>query len=311
MQQIKDSHLNLYRALFINNETEWFQQHRLETTNPGHFYSVDPSKKWYRPLDNEVINKHLSGDLTCSWYANDDNDMCKWLAFDNDHDNDNLERIKSVLSSVGFTAYGESRRPGREGHLWLLLDEPIDRTSLCLFGDEIRRQAGVSNSDIEMYPTTKSKRSKLRGPLGINRKAGANKVRGLFEEARSADAEEQLDWLAGAVRNDTSRIIQIADLVRSRQPAPCVNNIVVSNNYKENREFATILDIIPSERLRRLGSKYFTQCPVCANEGHDEGCNNLQISNDGKIFCCWYGNSPGKIHTKAQIFSEAKRIYAA
>lgn len=304
----EEEYLLLYRNLFLNSEKQWFQQHRWETTD-AHYYSVDPSKRWYKPFSLDVIRQHLDGRITCSWLANNEDDECKWLAFDNDKDTDFLARIKTTFNSLGYTAHHESRREGREGHLWLFLDEPIKRESLCLFGDEIRRHAGINKHDVEMYPATSNNRSKLRGPLGINRKLGANKVKGIFEECTDDGAVAQLQWLSQQDKNSSEKIGKIADLLKERQPKPIerVQTNRLQGDFPDG--FDSILSVIPTESLKQHYGQYIGRCPCCEIEGHDKAANNLHISNDGKMFCCWYGNQPGAIHTKAKIFEAAKALY--
>ena len=74
-----------------------------------------------------IISSHLKGNITISVPALDENNNGRWLCFDSDKEDGNLDKLDSFLRQWGWQTIREGRRPGRDGHLWLLFDSPSCR----------------------------------------------------------------------------------------------------------------------------------------------------------------------------------------
>jgi len=56
-----------------------------------------------------------------------------------------------------------------------------------------------------------------------------------------------------------------------------------------NRKQFSILDFVQQPR-RKASGNYYTQCPSCAQAGHDRAGDNLAISiSDSRKYKCWAG----------------------
>ncbi len=201
----------------------------------------------------------------------------------------------------------EGRRPGRDGHLWLLFDSPIAGEYLVNFGNAVLRLAGAKNSGIEIFPKqAKADRlsSAVRLPLGIHRKPGADNRRGWFNITQQNyyschDVEYQLAWLAAQPLNDADTAIELAEVHKPIVLTPIKR---VREYGNSNHKRINILDFV---HTRRFGKEFAAQCPLCAAEGHDLHRDNLRISRDGRKFCCWYGGA-ATVHKARDIIAALK-----
>jgi hypothetical protein len=288
--KIDDDSIDIYRRRFINRDDEWGKQYvnrdgqaRYALQHPG--MDTKGGRYPYQPVTRQLIHSHLAGDVTCGWPAIDQHGCGRWICFDSDVANGQLDKLEAFLRSCDVQVIREGRRLGRDGHLWVLFDQPVDAGKLIILGDAMMQHAGVTG--MERFPKSATGMSQVRGPLGINLKPEANGSRGWFD-GPPKDIEEQLLWLADQRPNSAKSAIANAD----KYLGP---NKHVSKSISQSRKnySVNILDLVDSPK--RIGANLVTACPLCVKEGHDSHGDNLSISLDGQRFCCLYGG-PGEVH---------------
>jgi hypothetical protein len=298
IQNHSNYYLNSYYSLFVNRNDVWFKQ-----TNDGKNYTCQRAIGSTNSVTLELINAHLSGDLTCGWTDRNENQKTKWIAWDSDGKFGHLDQIEEILRSLNLKPHREGRRLGRDGHLWIFLDSPISRKYAQRFDLWVKEillsEYEINATKMEFFPkATKDTEigNCLRGPLGIHRKAEAAGSRGYFDEAAPA-LEEQLIWLTNLERDRTENILKLVN--------NCFNQDIAKPDYRilrtnHSRKRFNILDYLQSQDLKLSGDRYKTQCPCCLSEGHDRSHDNLHVALDGAWYACWFGGH-NSIHTFEMI----------
>ncbi len=290
--------IEIYINRFINRTDKWGRQWvNRERTRYGYAYqSPDMDTKGGRNLYEAVtpalVHRHLAGQLTCAWSATDENGSSKWLCFDSDVDDGALDALHEFLTSCGWQVIREGRRPGRDGHLWLLFNAPIPSKLLIELGKSMMVFAKVTH--LECFPKTASGYSQVRGPLGINLKPEAEGARGLFDGV-APNLRDQLEWLAAQPLNRAKDAMREAEKHRPKlkPKTPNTKRRHIGGRFVH----FNILDLV---QARSVGSSMVAQCPLCHLEGHDQHQDNLHISSDGQKWCCVFGG-PGQVHKNREI----------
>lgn len=109
-------------------------------------------------------------------------------------------------------------RAGREGHLWLFFEEPIQASYLMELDEFVRRQAKV-RTKLEFFPkqNISNEGNGLRGPLGLNRKPEAIGSIGWFADCPGKVIEEQLTWFCESPLNRTEPMERLVDELWAKQ----------------------------------------------------------------------------------------------
>jgi hypothetical protein len=304
--QMKTHFLQVYYDRFINDPNYWAKQ--LVTKDGVFRYIVlSPAKNYFQPVMLDTIAEHISGSLTGSWVALDSNYCSKWCAWDCDVESDVLDRIEEELRSWNLNPLRESKRPGRAGHTWILFDQAVSASLLLRFNRYVQEKVGARDAGIEFFPKHPKTKSQLRGPLGLHRKPGANNARGWFYGVKE-DCSLQLEWLMeqplSSARIVTDAALCLVDADERQVGSRSIIGGTMRHTDRPFRDSAPILQLVSN--LRRSGSGYVAQCPVCAVEGHDKSRDNLRISPDGSKFCCVYGG-PAQIHEAREILDALNR----
>lgn len=294
--------LQLYANLFVNHKTDWFRQW-VDAQGTCNYARRSPGTKNYMSPALAVV-KHLNGELTASWPAHNGEGISKWCCWDSDFEHGHISAIIKVLKTMGFYPLRESVRSGRDGHLWLLWDSPIQAANLIRFNQEVLAHARVPMKaehpeGVEFFPASATRFSQVRGPLGIHRKPGAGNMRGWFEGCEQ-DVRKQLEWLASQPLNSSKKLGDIVHVLklydaqhRQQYQAPTASS--------RTGERVNFLELIPAS-LRRWNSKdWLAQCPACAAVGQDTHRDNLRISPNGIATCVEGGAGQG--HTFKEILA--------
>jgi len=125
-----------------------------------------------RLLTFELFQQHLNQELTLAVQVLEPNDTCRLLAFDADNTNGKLQQLYDLLTSKGIHPLWIEGREGRDGHLFMILDAPLDGDTARLFTSSCQRLIDCPNND-----QTGAKAifgGLIRFPLGLNRKLEAN-----------------------------------------------------------------------------------------------------------------------------------------
>ena len=104
---------------------------------------VRPADRLYLPLSEEVITRHLSGDLEIGLYPLLDNDRCHWLAADFDGPTAMLDAIAYLKAARanGVTAALEVSRSGTGAHVWVFFTAGVPAAQARQLGTGLLREA--------------------------------------------------------------------------------------------------------------------------------------------------------------------------
>jgi hypothetical protein len=258
---ITDEHVQLFFDRFVMRHDCYNRQS--VRYNPQKFKMELQVPLVYEPPTCELVRQHLEGQVTLAFPAFDETGMCKCPVWDCDNDQDWLDRIERVLIAAGFCVIRYGRRPGRAGHLRLLLDKPITAVAAMRFDKEIRLHAKVPADALEFFPKQASARkagNAIRAPLGIHRKPGAGNLRAWFE-GPPQDLNQQLDWLAAQPLNSADKIMVIvrsleqhdAELAKYTRKKIRIQQ----DDQPDNEELLADLD--PDDQ----GDYFLCDCPGC------------------------------------------------
>jgi len=290
-----------YFRLFVNRRAYTVQSMTPLPESGRHYYyrpTVKATGESVR-LSDETVRKHLEGKITIALYAiNPTTQRCKWVAIDADYKDamEDLLKLQYHLGQDGVEAALEMSKRG--GHLWIFLSRPLLARECRIYIYDLALRLGMRikgaglAEGIEVFPKHDELKAgefgnAIRGPLGIHRGA---KRRYWFYGA-DYTLEKQLDYVERLRKVTEGELHQfiagksIPDELTGRRsscnPAP-------ANRESNGREFR-ILDHIGS-KLRKVGKNYMTQCPSCAEDGHDRGGDNLSIRIDApRFYKCWAG----------------------
>jgi hypothetical protein len=158
---------------------------------------------------------------------------------------------------------------------------------------------GKQREGIEIFPKHDALKpgrygNAIRGPLGIHRGAGR---RFWFEGAAEQIGKQiqYLDSLPKLTGEQLSKLIAGKALPPSLA-SPRPEGSPTWQRRAGQHEFR-ILDHINTP-LHMVGHNHVTQCPSCAEEGHDRSGDNLSISiEDPRKYICWAGCTSDMIRT--------------
>ncbi|MEX2291809.1 MAG: DEAD/DEAH box helicase family protein [Mycobacteriales bacterium] len=104
---------------------------------------VRPADRRYLPLTEEVVTRHLSGDLEIGLYPLLDNDRCHWLAADSDGSTAMLDALAYVKAARAYevTAALEVSRSGAGAHVWVFFTSAVPAGQARQLGTGLLREA--------------------------------------------------------------------------------------------------------------------------------------------------------------------------
>ena len=158
--------IKLFRSLFKGREDIYpFRWENTKTGKAG--YSIACANEWKKglcnkpkikcsnctnqsfvPVSDEIIKKHLIGEITIGVYPMLHNETCWFLAIDFDKGDWEVE-IKAFLATckkLGIFAYVERSRSGNGGHIWIFFEEAIITSDARKLGSYILTET------MEHYP---------------------------------------------------------------------------------------------------------------------------------------------------------------
>lgn len=299
--------IQIYMDRFINRTDIWAKQWiKYEEGDEGEriavearYASQEPNMNTffgrypYEPVTPGLILRMFDGKVSCAWPAVDQNGDCRWLCFDSDEDNGDMDKLEKHLLQWRLSVVREGRRPGRAGHLWLFFDQPVPAEKLMILGDALMKLAGIA--PMERFPKGEGI-NQVRGPFSINLKPEAEGVRGWFDGCPERDFRKQLEWFAEQSLNSSEDAIREADKwahifpTNNRAPARKLSFVPDSTDF----------DIREYVHFTPDGKNLQGRCPLCAAEGGDRHRDNLKASADGSKFTCVNGG-PGEVHQAKAI----------
>jgi hypothetical protein len=305
--QLSDEIVRAYHKLFVNRLAYTVQSPAPHPESGRHYYFRPKRKEEPVPLSEDTLRRHLEGALTIGLYAiNPATQRSKWVAIDADYENaiEDLLKLQWELLQDGVEAALEKSRRG--GHLWIFAEKPLLSRDCRMYIYNLASRlklpvkgAGLADG-IEVFPKQDKLQAgefgnALRGPLGGHQAA---KKRYWFYGA-DYTLQHQMTYLQRLKKISES---DLAGFVRGLQmppefaPRPCIvvhpYRPASNTNFREFR----ILDHVKVKR--RMSRNYWTQCPSCAQQGHDRGGDNLAISvADPRKYKCRAGCSKEMIRS--------------
>jgi hypothetical protein len=200
-----------------------------------------------------------------------------------------LTRFRLHLKQNGVESALENSRRG--GHLWIFAAEPLPALHLRIYVCDLAVRLsipikyGKQREGIEIFPkqdTLKPGRygNAIRGPLGIHRGAG--------QRFWLRDAEENIEAQMRYL-NSLPKVTreQLARLIAGKRMPPQLAR--PKRTWRPGEPEFRILDHIHTP-THIVGHNNVTQCPSCAEDGHDCSGDNLSISiEDPRKYICWAG----------------------
>jgi len=229
-----EAKISLFRSLFRGREDVYAV--RWESPNGRHGYMPAAERDWKAylasspedrrkvdrrtrkllPLTDEVIRKHLGGELTAGIYPLLSDETCWFLAVDFDKKTWRLDATAFLATchEMGVPASLERSRSGRGGHVWIFFESTIPAAiarklgcSLLTRTMERRHQVGLDSYD-RLFP---NQDTMPKGGLGnlialplqkIPREAGNS----VFVDAEFNPYQDQWSYLATVQRMSSSAV---------------------------------------------------------------------------------------------------------
>ncbi len=286
-----------YFYLFVNRRAYTLQSNRPHPDSGRHYYYRPKDKKTGQGLSLtlDTIRRHLEGEITIGLYAINPATQCsKWVAIDADYEDALTDLLKFSFYLRQDEVESALEKSRRGGHLWIFLAEPLPARDCRLYVCGLALRLGIPvkrgrQEGIEVFPKHDALKpgrygNAIRGPLGIHRGAAQR----FWFDGADEDVGAQMSYLGSLskmTREQLARLIAgktIPPQLAPPEPKPELNVTRHSGAFR-------ILDHI-STRLRTVGHNNVTQCPSCAEEGHDTSGDNLSISvEDPRKYICWAG----------------------
>jgi len=289
-----------YLRLFVNRRAYTLQSNRPRRKTGHHYY--------YRPTDKttgqglsltpDTIRRHLEGEITIGLYAiNPATQRCKWVAIDADYPSaiGDLIKIGDRLKGDGVDFALEQSRRG--GHLWTFMAEPLLARDCRLYVCDLALRLGIpikvhrQREGIEIFPKHDALKpgrygNAIRGPLGIHRGAAQR----FWFCGADDDLESQTRYLNSLPKVTAQHLARlIAGKTMPPQLARTGTKAELAMTRRVGGRGFRILEHINTP-LHTVGHNNVTQCPSCAEEGHDRSGDNLSISiEDPRKYICWAG----------------------
>ncbi len=267
--------VDLYIERFVNR-SDAFNEQQADGRYICTRESVTPS----------VVRQHLAGERTIGLFALNAASKAKWVCWDFDTTG-KLQVLKEFLKQRKWQSIQVSGRPDRDGHLFLLLDEPISGADVKRFGEYMLTRAGLASTDAEVFPKQEvidNVGSAVRAPLGLNRKPEAAGCRYNFVGAPDGDALGALQWLSEQPLQKAASVRYIAERVRAvERPYKPEWTQHLSGNQ---RQLSTATELAKLLNATRSSNGYIAKCPA-----HDDNHPSLSINerNGRLLIKCFRG----------------------
>jgi len=289
-----------YFHLFVNRRSYTIQSNRPHPRSGKHYYYRPTNGKTGQgmSLTTDTIRRHLEGEITIGLYAiNPATQRCKWVTIDADYKEAlaDLVKLGACLKQDGVASALEQSRRG--GHLWIFMAEPLLARDCRIYVCDLALRLGIpvkagrQREGIEIFPKQDALKpgrygNAIRGPLGIHRGAG----RRFWFERTAEEIGKQIHYL-DSLRKLTGE--QLSRLIAGKAIPPAIasprSDVPPTWHRRTGKPKFRILDYINTPR-HMVGHNHVTQCPSCAEEGHDQSGDNLSISiEDPRKYICWAG----------------------
>ena len=250
----------------------------------------------HKPLSQELLVRHLSGNVTLGAYLLDTQSRARFAVLDADDEQgmDRLLRTARLLSVEKTPSYLEQSRRG--GHLWLFFDEPLPAKLVKKFGEGVLAVHGDDQS--ELYPKQdhleEGPGSLIRLPFGIHRltkkRYGFLNLEG---EPLAKTMQEQLQKLVHPRTIPIETIKTYAAFEKKKTPRP-------HTEMPEGRGESLSAQIKARVSVLDFVGKYVELKPTDGGATglcpfHNDGQPSLGINRDKNYWHCFAGCGGGSV----------------
>ena len=104
------------------------------------------------PLSDDVVRKHLEGNITIGVYPMLENETCYFLAIDFDKQNwqDDVKAFLTICRSNNIPAYLERSRSGNGCHVWIFFLEPVSASLARQLGSYLITETMSQRHELDM-----------------------------------------------------------------------------------------------------------------------------------------------------------------
>ncbi len=153
-----DDKIRLFRSLFGGRSDVYAQRWENPSSGKSGWSPVTLDRRWpdtphrYAPLDDSVVDAHLSGRIVAGVYPLIDGDRCCFLACDFDKGTWLLDALAflEVCNEVGVPACLERSRSGNGAHVWVFFDEPVEAAVARRLGTGLLRETMAVRVEIDL-----------------------------------------------------------------------------------------------------------------------------------------------------------------
>ncbi|RMB71836.1 DEAD/DEAH box helicase [Rhodococcus sp. SBT000017] len=153
--------LRLYRSLFIaRSDVHAIRWQNIKDGRSGWMPAIEgrwhkgmnPDNASYLPLTDDVLERHLRGDLHIGLYALTKDDSCRWLAADFDKDSAMLDALSYVKAArkQGIPAALEVSQSGRGAHAWIFFADQVPSALAREMGTGLIREASALRNSMSL-----------------------------------------------------------------------------------------------------------------------------------------------------------------
>ena len=156
----REDKVRLFRSLFSGRPDVYAQRWENPSTKKAGWSPVTLDGRWshahgsrrYAPMDDSVIEAHLSGRLVAGVYPLIDGDRCCFLACDFDKGSWLLDALAflEVCEEVGVPACLERSRSGNGAHVWIFFEEPVEAAVARRLGVGLLRETMAVRVEVDL-----------------------------------------------------------------------------------------------------------------------------------------------------------------
>ena len=152
--------IRLFRSFFAGRADVYAQRWENPSTKKSGWSPVTAGGRWsrdqasrrYAPIDDTVIDEHLSGRIVAGVYPLIDGDRCHFLACDFDKGSWLLDALAflEVCDGAGVPACLERSRSGNGAHVWIFLEEPVEAAVARRLGTGLLRETMAVRVEVDL-----------------------------------------------------------------------------------------------------------------------------------------------------------------
>ena len=154
----REEKVRLFRSLFAGRADVYAQRWEKPSTKKSGWSPVTLDRRptqaarRYVPMDDSVIDAHLSGRIAAGVYPLIDGDRCWFLACDFDKGSWLLDALAflEVCNEVGVPACLERSRSGNGAHVWIFFDVPVEAAVARRLGTGLLRETMAVRVEIDL-----------------------------------------------------------------------------------------------------------------------------------------------------------------